>query len=436
MKKDIIEFEFDLNLVIDLPSNFNYHKINGKHLLIAPLIPSWLVLDDIEKEIFDLFLAKKTAVQIINMSYSQKDVINLLAKISFQKFNDKTKSRIRKNLYSATLYLTNDCNLRCVHCYMFSGTNKNYEIDYSDWFKVIKILKNNGVKTVTLTGGEPMMKKGFFEILDYLKKEEISIILLTNGTLITEKNYQLLSERCSEIQISLDGPNKLLHEKIRGTGTFDKTINAIRLLANSGVKLFIAMTPVPDTIDEFERNFPDFINRYDFLKMNNVHLNVTPDLELGREISETDRFKNNDLFYEKVKKIVDLFIEENRLEKREMLALIPGEKKLNCGFAESFTVLWDGTFKRCLKDDSKIFLNQNGINHDLKKLFKKDYRDTAVTNLSLCNECDLRFICGGSCRVENLQKYDNLNNGSCNLHYKQHLYNLLLASDNYLFDVL
>lgn len=436
MKKNIIEFEIDFESVLDLPSNVSYHKINSKHLFIAPLIPSWLTFNDIEKNIFNCFLEKKTITQILNIGYKLDEIINVLAAIKFKKFSSKTKSKIRKNLHSATLYLTNECNLRCSHCYMFSGLKKEFELGYFDWFKIIDILKENGVKTVTLTGGEPMMKKGFFKILNYLNQKGIAVILITNATLITEENYKDLSEKCIEIQISLDGPNQELHEKIRGKNTFKKTINAIKLIAETNVKLFIAMTPTPETIDKFELFFPDFIRSSDFLRKKNVHLNITADLEGGRNISEVNRFKGDGIFYKKVKKIVDTHIEVNRLEKREMLALVPGEKKLNCGFGESFTVLWDGKVKRCFKDKVDLQIFEADLGANLNKSFRNDFKKTSVNNLKNCNQCDLRFICGGSCRVDNLQIYDNINIGGCDIQYKQHLYELLIKFDENQYEVL
>jgi len=437
MKKDLIELEINPDEVFDLPLNVSCHKIRGKYLIIAPTIPSWLSLSNVENDIFNLFLKKKTVSQVLKMKkYSYEDVIRVVAAIKLNKFNSKIKGKIRKKLFSATLYLTNDCNLRCVHCYMFSGCKKEIEIDYLEWFKVIDILKSNGVKVVTLTGGEPMFKKGFFEILDYLYQKNISVILITNGTLITDENYLCLSEKCAEIQISLDGPNQETHERIRGKGTFEKTIAAIELLANTKIKLFIAMTPTPDTIDAFDLNFSNFMKSFNFLRKKNVHINITADLEEGRNISEVNRFKGSAGFYDKVKKIVNSYIEVNRLEKREMLALVPGEKKLNCGFGESFTVLWDGTVKRCLKDHKKFKLLHLDCKTNLRQLFNREFLMTSVDHLSECNNCDLKYICGGSCRVENLQKNGSIKSGGCNIKFKKHLYELLIKFDENQFEVL
>ncbi|NCD00844.1 radical SAM protein [bacterium] len=433
MKNNVIEKEFDLEKKVLLPDDIVYKKIDSHNLIISPSIPSWLTLEDCEKNIFDLIKNGLKPQEIVELGHEVDKVVSVLVKIDIKKFYRATKSTIRENLYSATLYLTNNCNLRCKHCYMFSGEINNEEIDVDYWKEIMKVLKSNGVKVVTFTGGEPLVKEGFYEILDFAYKNFSSVILLTNGTLINESNYNYIASRCREIQISLDGPSKELHEAIRGKGTYFKTINAIKLLSSTNSKIFIAMTPIPETIDFFEKEFPIFLRKNSFLRNDNIDIVITAELQNGRDIDEVKKTEGNDYFYNKVKKITDNFIGKNNLEKRKMLALVPGEKKVNCGFSESISIFWDGRIKSCYKDVCGLCFSKDLENGVLSTFMKFKFLKTNVDNLNLCRNCDLRYFCGGSCRVENEKKMNSMLNGYCDKSYKDDLYNLLIKFDHSMF---
>lgn len=434
MKNRIVEKRFALDTTIALPLAISRHKQGDKYLFIAPEIPSWLVLSAAEKKAFTWLRSGKTLEQILNLNIEQKVLNNLLAKIELKKFYQNTVSKDRKNLYTATLYLTNYCNLCCQDCYMFSGKPGRGEIDVTSWKVILILLKFAGVKIVTLTGGEPMCKEGFLEILHFAHHLGLKVILLTNGTLINESNYRYLARRCVEIQISVDGPNAELHEKTRGPGTYQKTMNAVSLLSKVAKSLIIAMTPTPETIDGFEKAFPDFLSQLAGLNRGNITVNLTPELQKGRTVEATNRF-SNDGFYKKVKYLADKFIEKDYFEKRDALAFVPGEKKHNCGWGEAYTIWWDGSIRPCYKAAKLVnFLDYTSA--ELKEMVSQQFEKNQVSLVQVCQACDLRFFCGGSCRLKNKKERGGLLNGGCEKNYKQSLYKMLIQSDDFMFDIL
>lgn len=434
MKEKIVEKRYELDTTIDLPLIIVRHKFKDKYLFIAPEISSWLVLNAFEEEILNLLHSGKTLGQILDLNLNQKILINLLAQIEYKRFHQNTIPIERRNLYTATIYLTNACNLCCRHCYMLSGKPEKSEISIDKWKRIIDLLKSVGVKTITLTGGEPMCKKDFWEILDFIYTIGLNVVLLSNGTLINKSNYRYIAKRCVEIQISLDGPTAELHEKIRGIGSYQKTMDTIRLLSTVSKYLIIAMTPIPDTIDKFEEAFADFMMQIDAInKKNNIFLNLTPVLQKGRFVNEIDRFDDS-YFYQKVKHIVDKFIEKDYFEKKDASSFVPGEKKYNCGFGESYTVWWDGSIRSCYKSAKLIKCPITA--KELLTMINNQFEKSKVSLVEVCQNCDLRFLCGGSCRVRNQEERGGLLNGGCSKEYKQHLYDILIMYNELMFDVL
>lgn len=134
--------------------------------------------------------------------------------------------------------LTNRCNLACKHC----SFNVEYilEKDYLDTDAIKTILSkliSTNPKAILLTGGEPMYRNDFFEILDFLYDNfNGGVGLMTNGTLINSENVEQLCSRISTLDISLDGVNEETSSIIRGEGVFTKAISAVKLCKEHGMK--------------------------------------------------------------------------------------------------------------------------------------------------------------------------------------------------------
>lgn len=107
---------------------------------------------------------------------------------------------------------------------------------------------------VNITGGEPFLKKELFELLAYLDnhKEIAQLIIITNGSLIDGGRIKKLKEikKLSQIKISLDGATASSNDAIRGVGSFDKAIDATRLLKASGFSVIVMFTAMKSNLGE------------------------------------------------------------------------------------------------------------------------------------------------------------------------------------------
>ena len=147
-------------------------------------------------------------------------------------------------------HITDRCNLRCVHCYQeeYSGAN---ELGLDSLKRIADeiittLSKWNKKGDIAITGGEPLLKDEMFPLIHYLESaDEISSVdILSNGTLLNDKilaQIQHLTKlRC--VQVSLEGASPESNDAIRGKGTFQKVIKAIRLLRSGGISVNIMFT--------------------------------------------------------------------------------------------------------------------------------------------------------------------------------------------------
>lgn len=155
------------------------------------------------------------------------------------------------------LIITNRCNLKCIHCCADAdGIIGNDTLDTHDWCNIIDILEMNKVKHIAITGGEPMIRKDFFDIVKYMKENfSGTLTLATNGTLINVENVHRLVESFNMISISIDGYDEKTCAKIRGAGVFAKVIKSVKLLIDAGFQqknLSLSMVDTSITHNDIE----------------------------------------------------------------------------------------------------------------------------------------------------------------------------------------
>lgn len=136
--------------------------------------------------------------------------------------------------------ITDSCNLQCKHCFR---SNKHKSISRDEIDIIIDDLVANEVACVALTGGEPMIHEDFFYIIEKLNEKGVHTEIATNGTLLNERIIKKLKDyKIGVIQISLDGADHKINDFIRGNGTYNKVLNAIKFIKQGGLKVTLAVT--------------------------------------------------------------------------------------------------------------------------------------------------------------------------------------------------
>lgn len=132
------------------------------------------------------------------------------------------------------------CNLNCSFCYAEAESEikkSDCLLGLSDFERIFKQFDEMGVLRVGFEGGEPFLRKDWFDILTIADKHYFNYFVNTNGTLIDENVADKLAQTdIDKICVSLDGPCAEIHDKSRGKkGTFELTVRGIHNLTSRGL---------------------------------------------------------------------------------------------------------------------------------------------------------------------------------------------------------
>lgn len=155
---------------------------------------------------------------------------------------------------------TKTCNLKCRHCYMSSDAQKyEGELTTDEAKQFIDDLADFKVPVLLFSGGEPLMRKDFFELAEYAAAKGIRPTLSTNGTLITREVAEKIKKiGVGYVGISLDGLQEV-NDKFRGKeGAFQAAMEGIQNCVAVGQRVGLRFTINHHNIQELDRIF-DFI---------------------------------------------------------------------------------------------------------------------------------------------------------------------------------
>jgi [mycofactocin precursor peptide]-tyrosine decarboxylase / 3-amino-5-[(4-hydroxyphenyl)methyl]-4,4-dimethylpyrrolidin-2-one synthase len=138
-----------------------------------------------------------------------------------------------------TWELTYACNLACVHCLSSSGRHDPRELTTEECKGVIDELERMQVFYVNIGGGEPTVRRDFWELVDYAVAHHVGVKFSTNGSRITASRAETLARSDSvDVQVSLDGATPEVNDAIRGRGSYATAITAMERLADAGFEGF------------------------------------------------------------------------------------------------------------------------------------------------------------------------------------------------------
>ena len=150
--------------------------------------------------------------------------------------------------------LTRACDLACTHCR--ANANAAFdprELRRSEILNVIDELASECRATVIFTGGDPLKRPDFFDIVRHTVSTGLPCLVAPSATplLTSEVIATLSSLRIGAMSLSLDGSTPGRHDGLRGvTGTFDRTVRAARNIVKSGMSLQINTLVTADTLPD------------------------------------------------------------------------------------------------------------------------------------------------------------------------------------------
>lgn len=123
------------------------------------------------------------------------------------------------------------CNLKCVHCFAGELPRKEEPLTLKELDNLFSQMAAVGTFRLGLTGGEPLLRKDLFEIIDLALSHGLCPCVTTNGLLITEDIARQFGKReLVWLNVSLEGATAATNDPIRGSGTFDRVVEQLRIL--------------------------------------------------------------------------------------------------------------------------------------------------------------------------------------------------------------
>ncbi len=443
--EETLELELTENTILDLPQNLFYNRINNYLLVISQNTANWIGLFNNEQEkIFGLLCENNTLGQVSELSNSEEDFNFVISQIIDRNFISTQTVKFNKpqneGLY---IYLTNDCNLACTHCYMYSGKPKINELDKEEWFKIITNAKENGISAITFTGGEVLQYRDWFEIIKFAKEKNMSVTLLTNGVLWDKAKIEKSKSYIDEIQISLDGTDEELNSIVRGKGNFHRALDNVKLFVKAGVKTVIATTPTLDNVKKIEKTYISFARTLiDEMQSENLYFKMAQKLITGRKVQALIKDKAKE--YSAITRKLAHTLYPNAEIRNFINNIEVGTGLQNCGYG-GLSISSDGKFFLCnrIEDIEPLATNKDNFKTIMEKA-NYYYRWSSVDNVMPCMSCEIKYICGGGCRIDEyhfagkqskIKETQPLIKIDCPTEYKNSIYEKMINSIKYTYQV-
>lgn len=432
VEEEIVETTIDIKKTYKIPKDVEVVNFNSVYLAIYTKGILWIVLENEEELAVFNSMRDGMNIEFLYKNYSEEAVINVIMQVEAKKFEQPKV--IENNETSVYIYLTNNCNQRCKHCYMYAGDIKVEEVDAEKWIPILDNLKRNNCKGVTFTGGEITVYNGFDLLIKHAHNIGLLVTILSNGIAWNEKMIDELYPYIDEVQVSLDGYDSESYFDVRRYDGFEKAINCIKLFANRGTKVSMAVTPLFNNLDEFIDKFEKFA--LDFMdKFPSVFIKLNHELISGREVQISK--DKNDEYRKKLKLLVERLY-PNYYTETFVLNYEDKSIRKNCGFggisiAANGNVYWCNRIHE-LKSTINVF------NSDMTHIFELGERiknSTSVDNTIGCKDCNVRYICGGGCRMKYKEIIDvdtHEGNWEYKCEGKEHLYKKMILSNEYFFE--
>jgi len=200
--------------------------------------------------------------------------------------------------------VTDRCDLRCNYCMPLNNKNfikKEEILTIQNLMTISKGLINLGIKKFRITGGEPLIRKGIKDYIEFLsyqknKGELEEILLTTNGTQLSKYAEFLFKNEVKRINVSIDSldPNKF--SLITNGGILENVINGIKKAKDLGIKIKINTVLLKNVNDD------EIIKMVKWCSSNNFNLSFIEVMPVG-DISK--KRKDQYLSVEFAKKIIE-----------------------------------------------------------------------------------------------------------------------------------
>ena len=181
--------------------------------------------------------------------------------------------------------VTRKCNLKCAHCYINAAeTDCKDELTTEEGKRLIDQICQVSHPLLILSGGEPLLREDIYELIQYGTQKGLRMGLGSNGASIDSTVAKKLKEAgIKTVSISIDSSVPENHDEFRGVkGSWEKAINAIKLLKENDVLVQVNTTLTQQNYDEID----EIMTIAEKLGVENFHLFFLVPTGRGKKIED------------------------------------------------------------------------------------------------------------------------------------------------------
>ncbi|MDR4506546.1 MAG: methyltransferase domain-containing protein [Candidatus Scalindua sp.] len=404
-----------------------YHiEQDSLHLFLDPEMPNWIITDKRGSQIIDDIKNCKNVKELMHnyannfdMDYTRAwlEVHTLLKDLIRSEF--LTSEPVKRIEYTGRadfirvdklnelwIHTNNSCNLTCSHCLVNSSPNEDKGLSTESIKMIIDEALVLGTSRFYFTGGEPLMRKDIFELIDYVCNQKKSeLIILTNGTLLmgeTIEKLQQFDKKLLKIQISLDGSKPEINDPLRGKGSFNLIVEGIKNIVGAGFSPTVTTVVTNSNVDDI----PETTKLLALLEVKTHHLLWAH--KRGRITDNgTDSIPPIDRVIEVTGKVKEVARESGIVvdnhDSYKFRANSNRGTRYDLGNAcyDSMCVYSNGDVYPSASFAGHAGLRcGNVLDNPLREIWEnsnmsKAFRNATLQNKDKCSKCHIKFICGG-----------------------------------------
>lgn len=317
-----------------------------------------------------------------------------------------------KSYFAVQWQITDLCDQRCKHCYIFSEGRPNLVTTPFDELRrtladIVEFCEQIGrIPYIYLTGGDPILHPDFWRLLEMFRRQNVRFCIMGNPFHLTDEACRRMREfGCVKYQLSLDGLERT-HDLFRKPGSFRATLAAVPIIRNAGMWCAVMstvsktnMNEIPALIDLVDELGVDVyaVGRYcptDVKKAYDANIHIAP-VEycafLEKCWERYESHKDSKTTFQLKDHLWTLFLYERRLYTIPHLdAVCDG---CNCG-RNHITILPNGDVYACRRMESKIGnVKENSLYGIWQCEAMNAYRQ--YDKFAKCSKCELKNVCRG-----------------------------------------